>query len=73
MANELVIANAERLDKRIRLLVQTINDNFSKLVDLVEESRRNEIHKALGYPSWTAYVADVFTLTARLDHARRRG
>lgn len=64
--------DASRLDKRIRLLVGTINDNFAKLVDLVGEARRDEIHKCLGYPSWTAYVADVFTVTTRLDQPHRR-
>jgi hypothetical protein len=65
-------ADAQRLDKRIRLLVGTINDNLAKLYELVEQAKAGEIHKALGYPSWTAYVADVFTVQVRLDRGQRR-
>jgi hypothetical protein len=64
--------SAARLDKRIRLLVGTITDNWTKLVNLVEEAQRGEIHKALGFRSWTAYVADVFTVPARLDRPQRQ-
>jgi len=54
--------DAQRLDKRIRLLVQSIADNAAKLYELVEQAKHGEIHKALGFPSWTAYVSDVFTV-----------
>jgi hypothetical protein len=60
-------ADAERLDKRIRLLVQTIADNRTKLYELVGRAKHGEIHKALGYLSWTADVADIFTVQVRLD------
>lgn len=65
-------ADAERLDKRIRLLVNQISDTFNKLYELVEQAKTGEIHKALNYPSWTAYVTDVFTVTIRLDRPQRR-
>lgn len=63
---------AERLDRRIRLMVDAINDNLAKLQALVDEAKRGDIHAALGYPSWTAYLADVFTVQARLDRDQRR-
>jgi hypothetical protein len=52
--------DAKRLDKRIRLLYGSIKDNFDKLRELVDEAKRGEVHKALGLPSWPAYLADVF-------------
>jgi hypothetical protein len=63
---------AERLDKRIRLLVGTINDNITKLDTLVQEAKVGQIHVALDFPSWTAYVADVFQVQVRLDREQRR-
>ena len=48
---------AERLDKRIRLLVGSINDNLAKLYELVEEAKHGQVHVALGYPSWPARCA----------------
>ena len=64
-------AAAERLDKRIRLLVGTINDSIAKLHDLVQEAKHGDAHVALGFPSWTAYLADVFTVEVRLERGAR--
>lgn len=66
------IDDARRLDKRIRLLVGTINENIAELHALVEEAKGGHAHVALGYPSWTAYLADVFTVHVRLDRDQRR-
>ena len=63
---------AERLDRRIRLMVDAVNKNVEKLEDLVDEAKRGDIHSALGYASWTAYLSDVFTVQVRLDRDRRR-
>lgn len=65
-------ADAHRLDKRIRLLVATIDNNLAKLHGLVEEAKHGEIHKALGFPSWTAYLADAFQVQIRIDRDKRR-
>jgi hypothetical protein len=65
-------AAAERLDKRMRLLVDTINDNIAKLYELVQEAKRGDVHVALGFPSWTAYLADVFAVQIRLTRQQRR-
>jgi hypothetical protein len=68
-----VIRAAQRRDKRIRLLVGTIADNMEKLYTLVEEAKSDPMHAAaLGFASWTAYVADVFTVTVRLTAGQRR-
>jgi hypothetical protein len=63
---------AERLDKRMRLLVGAITDSMAKLYELVEEAKRGNIHEALGFSSWTAYLADVFTVQIRLEPEQRR-
>ena len=63
---------AERLDGRIRRMVNAVNEHLSKLQELVDEAKRGDIHVALGYPSWTAYLADVFTVQVRFDREQRR-
>lgn len=63
---------AERLDKRVRLLVGNIHDSIAKLYNLLQEARCGDVHAALGFSSWTAYVADVFTVQVRLEPAQRR-
>ena len=63
---------ARRLDRRIRLMAQTISDSLAKLYELVQEAKDGQIHLALGYPSWTAYVADACKVEVRLDRDRRR-
>jgi transposase len=63
---------AERLDKRVRLLVGNIHDSMAKLHDLLLEAKRGHVHMALGLPSWTAYVANVFTVEVRLEPQQRR-
>ncbi|NKS70688.1 hypothetical protein GS584_18965 [Rhodococcus hoagii] len=50
---------ARKLDTRIRLTAGTVRDNFAKLQDYVHEAKTGEIHLALGFKSWTAYLADA--------------
>lgn len=63
---------AKRLDHRIRLLAGSIGDSLAKLHMLVEEAKQGEIHKALGFPSWTAYLADALTIQVQLGREQRR-
>lgn len=51
--------DAERLDKRIRLMAQTTRENFEKVGRLLDEAKQGRLHEALGFKSWTAYVADA--------------
>lgn len=69
---ELDRASAERLDRRIRLLTGSISDSITKLYDLVDEAKSGRIHLALGFASWTAYVADALKVEIKLDRDRRR-
>lgn len=51
---------ARRLTERIRLTAFNARESLGKLQVLVEEARSGRAHVALGYPSWTAYLSDVF-------------
>jgi hypothetical protein len=64
--------SAERLDTRIRLLVGTIHDQMAKLHELLAKAKQGNVHAALGFPSWTAYLAKVFTVDVRLELEQRR-
>lgn len=51
---------ARRRAERIRIKARNITEQYADLRALVDEAERNEDHLALGYASWTAYVADLF-------------
>lgn len=50
---------AERLDKRLRLMAGTTRENFEKVGRLLDEAKAGQVHAVLGFKSWTAYVADA--------------
>lgn len=50
---------AEQLDKRIRTTVTTLQANWDKLNELVAQAKDGNLHIALGFNSWTAYLADA--------------
>lgn len=54
---------AKQLDKKIRLASIKVADNTATLLDLLEEAAVGQIHVALGYPSWTAYVKEAVTIS----------
>ena len=62
-------ADARDLDVRIRQTAASVDDHMSRLLDLLEEAASGEIHVALGFPSWTAYLADAcrFTVSNRAE------
>lgn len=53
------VASARRLTERIRLNVVSVRDGVEKLQALLEEAKEGNVHVALGYPSWPAYIAEV--------------
>ena len=57
--DEIALTKARRLTERIRLMALTVGENIDKLKTLVTEAKESEAHLALGYASWTAYLADV--------------
>lgn len=50
---------AQRLTQRIKLTASSVRDGLFKLRNLVEEAKRSNVWQVLGYPSWTAYLADT--------------
>lgn len=66
-------ADARRLTERIHLMAGSIKESVEKLSALISEARRGSAHVALGYGSWTAYVAAEFADSPlRLDRDDRR-
>lgn len=59
------ITAAGLLDGRIRRMAGTIRESWNTLVALVDMAKAGDIHVALGFPSWTAYLADA--LGGQLD------
>lgn len=53
------VASARKLTERIRLNVVSVRDGVEKLQTLLGAAKTGNVHVALGYPSWTAYIADV--------------
>lgn len=66
------VAAATRLDKRIRLMAATVRDNLTKIADLVAEAKSGQLHIALGFSSWTAYLADAIGSQIELSTDSRR-
>lgn len=52
-------ADASRLTERIRVTAHNYAEARQKLQELVAEAKEGNAHLALGYASWTAYLADV--------------
>lgn len=64
---------AARLDERIRACMSLVENNLATFYALLNEAKTHEIHKVLGFPSWTAYTASVFTFKdTRLTREQRR-
>lgn len=51
--------DAERLTERIRYTAMSVREGVQKLQQLVSTAQDGQAHLALGYASWTAYIADV--------------
>lgn len=52
-------ADAENLDRQLRNQARAVAHSMNRFKPLIDEARTKEIHKALGFKSWTAYIADV--------------
>jgi hypothetical protein len=62
---------AEALDKKIRAASDRFVTHREKLIELLDEAARGEIHEALGYSSWTAWVKDAVQIQV-VDADERR-
>lgn len=54
---------ARALDKRIRQADTRVRTEVCKLLELLEEAAEGDIHKALGYKSWTAWFSEAVQVT----------
>jgi len=64
---------ARKLDGRIRVMAGSVRDQVQTLAGLIDRAKAGEVHAVLGYPSWTAYIADVFTSAPlHLEREQRR-
>ncbi|MBX7452294.1 hypothetical protein GR927_30280 [Mycolicibacterium sp. 3033] len=51
-------SEAKVLDNKIASTVQAVGDRLALLRGYIEEAERGQIHRALGFDSWTSYVSD---------------
>lgn len=51
-------AKAKMLDNRIKTCVENIGDRLTVLHKLLDEAQQGQVHLTMGFPSWTAYLAD---------------
>jgi hypothetical protein len=69
---EMTATEAKMVTTRIRGLVETITSSTEKVVSLIEQAEAGRAWSALGYDSWTAYVAAEFSgAMAGLQRAER--
>jgi len=68
-----VANDATRRRDRIKLLLSTMTTTTEKIAELLEAAQADGDHRALGYASWTAYVAGEYAESlAGLSAAARR-
>lgn len=66
-------SSAKRLTERIRLIAENVAEQMDKLAGLIDEARTGSAWLAMGYRSWTAYVAGEFAgVLPRLDREPRQ-
>jgi hypothetical protein len=66
-------STARRLDGQIRRMAGSVRDQLQTLYSLITEAKAGGVYAALGFASWTAYVADVFAAAPlHLEREQRR-
>jgi hypothetical protein len=63
--------DAQQLDTAIRQLAKQAHIVIEALAILVEQAKAANIHETLGYPSWTAYIADALDGQWKLERDKR--
>jgi hypothetical protein len=63
---------ARVLDKRIRQASTRVVDNYAALLALLEEADKGQIHVALGYASWTAWLSEAVQVTPPNAEERKK-
>lgn len=62
---------ARVLDKRVRQASVRVADNNAELLALLEKAANGQIHVALGFPSWTAWVKDAVRVSPSNEVERK--
>lgn len=62
---------ARQLDNDIRALARHVHIALEALMVLVADAKANDIHTHLGFPSWTAYLADALDGQWRIERDKR--
>lgn len=62
---------AKVLDKRIRQASARVAENTAQMLALLDEAATGQIHVALGFPSWTAWVKDAVKITPANEVERK--
>jgi predicted XRE-type DNA-binding protein len=63
---------AVRIDTSLRKAVRVVDKNLEVMYRFVRAAKLGDVHKALGFKSWPAYIADVLTVRVRLEPEQRR-
>jgi hypothetical protein len=72
LAEPLAEVKARKLDERIRRMAADVRGKFETLSRLIDEAKHGQIHVALGFGSWTAYLADALGGRLELTGETRR-
>lgn len=67
----LSVSKAKALDKKIRAASIEVADNTAALLDLLEAAAVGQIHVALGYDNWAAYIKDAVNISPTNTDERR--
>lgn len=69
----LSVGEAQRLDQRLKLTIESIDNSLFKLRNLLDEAKTSNSWSVLGFPSWTAYFVSLFEgRTTQLPADQRR-
>lgn len=55
---------AEQLDKQVQSAAEQVTGSLDVLFALLDKARTGQVHVALGYSGWTAYLADRLKLVS---------
>jgi transposase-like protein len=70
---DMTLEEARRITERIRVVGRTYAEARDKLAALITEAQERRAWEVLGFPSWTEYVAEVFSdEPLRLSRDERR-
>jgi hypothetical protein len=70
MATTLSVPEAKRLTQRIRQRINAIHADMDELQIMIAAAREGLAWQILGFPSWTAYLADLINIEVAAEQRR---